>query len=193
MMRRRERQGVREHFPPKERRRAGDRVWRGPARRGWRGCSAERTSTRARRPLRQGAPPWRRCRRARPRRLRRPTAPARRVPAVVLVAERDQLRVGSERQGSLEVPVEAEMRAPRQCKAPVPRELSLEFLRPVGTRPVVADHADPVAVRLLPERVELVPQQLQRWIEGRHADGDPRARRAAGNRGAGPPVRTAMV
>ena len=41
-------------------------------------------------------------------------------------------------------------------------------------RAVVADHADPVAVRLLSERIELAPQQLGRRIEGRHADRDPR-------------------
>ncbi len=99
------------------------------------------------------------------------------VPTVVLVGHGDELGIGGhELERALEVVVEAEPpRGPRHDEARVLGHLLQQ--RPVArrARAVVTDDAHPVAVRLLPDRLQLGPQELARRVVGGHGHGDPGA------------------
>ena len=132
------------------------------------------------RPRRPGAPPGRRCRRA-----RAPPMPASsrsslsgRQRSSWSQSVTKSAVGGRHRQRPLEVAVEAEARGhsdEREARVPVDLPLPARSSA-LGSRAVVADHADPVAVGLRADRVELAAQQLGRRVEGRHADRDPAAR-----------------
>ena len=109
------------------------------------------------------------------------------VPAVVLVAERDVVRgLGRHGQRPLEVPVEAEaLRAAGHDEPLFRLGLGKQLAEGLLGGAVVADHADPVLVRLLPDRVELAAEQIGRRLIGRHADRDPRAGSAGEDWGRG--------
>jgi hypothetical protein len=96
------------------------------------------------------------------------------VPAVVLVGER--YVVGGrrrEREPALEVAVEAD--APRRARQNEPRvapELLLDGAVTLRACAVVAHDADPVAVSLRPQRLDLAPEQLGGGLVRGHADHD---------------------
>src|SRR5205085_11599904 len=73
-----------------------------------------------------------------------------RVPAVVLIGHRDQLRLrGNHSQRSLEIPVEPEPRIrTREQEALVWSQHLLDLLEPLGARAVVADQAHPSTIGL---------------------------------------------
>ena len=102
-------------------------------------------------------------------------------PAVVLVAQRQQRRLGGrEAQRPLEVAVEAEPALrPRHVEARVVADLLAHRRVARGARAVVADHAHPVAVGLRAQGVQLRSQQRAVGLEGRHADRDEPAGRGA--------------
>ena len=83
------------------------------------------------------------------------------VPAVVLVAEREQLRFGGRhRERPFEVPVEP--RSPlgaRHGEARVVVQHAEHLLEALRARAVVADDADPAIVGLRPKRLDLGPEQ----------------------------------
>ncbi len=110
------------------------------------------------------------------------------VPAVVLVGERDQRRLGRDQaQRALEVGVEAEpLRRSRDDEARVVADRPLEAREGLLARAVVADQADPVGPGLVADRVELADQPLEAGLVGGHADRD---QRMLG--GARPPARGA--
>ena len=113
------------------------------------------------------------------------------VPAVVLVAEGDEVATGGRhRQRPLEVPVEPEpARGLRErTKRGSPSVSSQQRSKALVRGAVVADQADPVAVGLVPDRLELAPEQVARGLVGRHADRDPRARRLRKGRAGRPPA-----
>ena len=100
-------------------------------------------------------------------------------PAVVLVAQRDQLGLRrNQPQGALEVAIEAEpLLGARHDEARVAADLREQPGMGLGARRVVADDADPVLVGLRAERLELDPQQRRVGLVRRHADRDQARRR----------------
>ena len=118
------------------------------------------------------------------------------MPGVVLVGQGDEAAPRRrERERALEVAVEAEpARRARDDEAIVVRDHRLQRGEAVGRRAVVADHADPVRVGLRADRVDLAAEQVERRLEGRHADGhlgararDRRVGRARPGSGRAPP------
>jgi hypothetical protein len=101
-----------------------------------------------------------------------------RAPAIILVGEGDVRRLRwREREGALEVPIEAEPpRRARHDEPGIASDRRLEVREPLGRRAVVRDHAHPIAMRLRPDRFQLPAQQLGGRLVGGHADRDQRAR-----------------
>ena len=80
---------------------------------------------------------------------------------------------GTSRQGALEVPVEAQVRlGAREHEPRVARDDLGDRLEALGLRAVVADQADPVAVGLGADRLDLGAKELDVRVEGGHADRD---------------------
>jgi len=97
-----------------------------------------------------------------------------RVPPVVLVAQRNQLRLArSHLQRTFEVAVEAHaaVRA-RHDEALVACHHVLQRGEALGTGVIVGDHAHPAAVGLRTQRLDLRAEEGEVGLVGGHADGD---------------------
>ena len=94
------------------------------------------------------------------------------LPAVVLVGERHEVGRGRrERHRSLEVPVEADpLRRAGHDEPRIGAQLLLHLGEALRTRAVVAHHADPVAMGLGADRLDLAAKQRERGLVRRHAD-----------------------
>ncbi len=97
-----------------------------------------------------------------------------RIPAIVVVAERDELRLRRNHpQHPLEVPVEAETPlGARQHEPIVAGDGVGDRLVAIRRGAIVADQADPVRVGLPSNRLELGMEELEVRVVGGHADRD---------------------
>ncbi len=106
------------------------------------------------------------------------------VPAVVLVGERHERGVGRHgAQRALEIAVEVEAVAvAEEDEARVVEQRRHAPQREIG-RSVVRHDADPVAVGLRLDGLDLCGEEAERRVVGRHADGDARPLTGPGDRG----------